>query len=173
MARIKKTLNAKAVRAIRKMIAYVLAHPEELDQDQFPQGRHACDTPFCGAGHIIAVATPKLYKKLIRNATWHGCEYHAKKALGIPVDVDTTRLFGVGADWPTPFAKKYQKANALRTLKARQRAIAKVFAERWEALIESDAKDLVYPYYPSEIKEFKEAQRKEREAFRIEAESAE
>lgn len=153
MARIKKNLNAKAVKAIRKMITYVLAHPEELDQNSFPEGEHACYTPFCGAGHIVAAAQPKRYAELIKNEVTQGWSKIGKEALGLPLDSNHTRIFGAGLDWPLPFANAYERAEELKTLRGRRIAIAKVFAKRWEAFIESDAKDLVYPYYPSEIKE--------------------
>lgn len=56
-------LTKQAIKLIEKMVGHVLAHPETLDQESFPT---ACDTPYCAAGHLIALKSKKKFKTLLK-----------------------------------------------------------------------------------------------------------
>ncbi len=142
----KKILSKKVVEGIRKMIAYVLANPEELDQDSYPyRGRPSCSMPFCAAGHIIRFTSPKKFRELMAldvvpdTVDWRR---EARGVMNLPNSPFIVSLFGFGEDWPAQFNSRYKKAQSLKTPKLRYRRTAEAFAARWQNLIDTDAKDL-------------------------------
>lgn len=157
MARIKKNLKAPAIKAIRKMIAFVLANPKLLDQNNFPN-TNDCGSACCAAGHLIAQNDPGRYFELCNLAEkgqsspqW---EREAAKVLDIqsaesaaddadlPFDRPDGRegyraIFGTVNGWPFKFTLAYNNA---KTSKGRARA----FANRWENFIATDGAGIEY-----------------------------
>lgn len=143
MARIKKNLKAPAIKAIRKMIAFVLANPKSYDQNHFPAADD-CGAPYCAAGHLIAVVKPRRYRELItkvktQNVYWH---VEAAKVLGLSsVGHDGFAgfgsVFGSVSSWPAKFAMMYYRAKG-------PKGRARAFANRWENFIATDGAGIKY-----------------------------
>lgn len=146
----KKAFSPAAIRIIESMIEYVKRTPDMVNQNSFPSVESSfanraelkmgvCNTPFCGAGHVVFVAKPRRFAEFIRKMAeanrddevdW---QREAINVLGIRGGSWT--LFGSASDWPDKFALQYHDAT---TDKGR----AKAFVNFWKYVIKTDGADL-------------------------------
>jgi hypothetical protein len=135
------------------MIAYVLAHPKEYDQENFPEATKevykkgvlvkldtpVCNTAYCAAGHMVAQQFPERFKRLLKRQ-WREAgavvwELEALKVLGIKPASDNplnyygySNLFGPLSSWPEKFFNQYENAKG-------PKGRAKAFANLWNEFI--------------------------------------
>lgn len=163
MSSTKPNLKPKVIALINTMIARVLSEPKQLNQNSFPETPTSiydiktdtyvdvpvaiCNTPFCAAGHLVQIAKPRHFKKLLieqfqaaqaGNAEPFNWEIEALKVLGLKPTGDPSEFFGYGkvfgstwGYWPEKYSDQYSLAKTAR-------GKARAFANLWKKFVAVD-----------------------------------